>query len=154
MGASKYGYIATQYNSKYNTFFCGVGWGIDSRALEDGFLLLWSNSFLFIFPLLPLISKILHRERPKCIMMTPVVASSTMVPCDPTPVFYSPKTSWSFRTTKFSTMVCLTSSWWHGEFSHRLFCQSFCSSGKQLKPIHQMVLKWDHFLCCFNDPGV
>lgn len=53
--------------------FCDRGWS-DPRSLGDGLLLDWTGEYLYMFPPLPLLPRILLkflRERPCCILVTP-----------------------------------------------------------------------------------
>lgn len=58
-------------SNKCNAFCC---WGgMDPRALGNG-LLSWSGRFLYLFPLLPLIPRVLQKlqqEKPRRILLTP-----------------------------------------------------------------------------------
>lgn len=74
-GTPEVNVFASLTNKKCNTFCC---WGcIDPRALGNGLLLWWTlqwtSQFLYLFPPLPLVSRVLQkikRKKPHCILLT------------------------------------------------------------------------------------
>lgn len=64
--------FATAQNKKCH-LFCTQG-RADPRSLGDGLLLDWRGKFLYLFPPLPLIPRVIQkirRERPRCVLITP-----------------------------------------------------------------------------------
>lgn len=71
-GVPKIDVFAMVHNKKCN-LFCSRG-GMGPRSLGDGLLLNWEGRFLYMFPPLPLLPRVLaklERERPRCILVTP-----------------------------------------------------------------------------------
>lgn len=63
--------VSGSAKNKFHLFCSGGG---DPRSLGDGLLLDWTGKFLYMFPPLPLIPRVLKKyqhKQPRCILITP-----------------------------------------------------------------------------------